>query len=220
MAWLRLDDGFTKHPKFEGWTPAQRWAWLEVMEYCARYRTRGRIPLDTSLLPRSTTTALLAKAERSGWCEHRPDPGSPTGSREPLWINDFDVYNPPEVDADELQQRVEQAVDEHPDASANELARLVGGRRKDALAAIARFRNGSEPVPASGSGNHPGTGYARASRPVPSPTTTRAVPEASYAATEPDPEPPLDDEPDLHTNEQPSQDDIEHYTRVIAKEIR
>lgn len=179
MAWLRLDDGFTKHPKFEGWKPAERWAWLEVMEYCARYRTRGRIPTDESLLPRSVTRQLLEKAERSGWCERRPESGSPSGSPEPLWINDFDLYNPPELDADELMERVKQAVEEHPGASANELARLIGGRRKAALEAIRRFRTGSDPVPQGGSGNHAGTGSARASRPVPSRSTEEEPPAAA-----------------------------------------
>ncbi len=86
MAWLRLDDGFTHHPKFEGWPPSRRWAWLEVMEYCARYNTRGRIPNDLSLLPKSTTETLLKQAEEAGWIDHDPQGGR--------LIHDWPKYNP------------------------------------------------------------------------------------------------------------------------------
>lgn len=145
MAWLRVDDGFTKHPKFEGWTPAQRWAWLEVMEYCARYRTGGRIPSDLTLLPRSVTAAFLTKAEKARWCS-RDDDGS-------LWINDWEAYNPARIDGPEaLEQAVETAIRNHPEASANEIVRAVGGNRKQVLELIRRFQAGSaggseEPVP-------------------------------------------------------------------------
>lgn len=137
MAWLRLDDGFTKHPKFEGWPPTARWAWLEAMEYCARYRTRGRIPDDLTLLPRNVTAQLLRRAEAAGWCSRGTDGA--------LWINDWDDFNPPRTE--DLDDAVAQAIHTHPEASANELARIIGGRRKPVLEAIRRFRIGSQPVP-------------------------------------------------------------------------
>lgn len=142
MAWLRVDDGFTKHPKFERWTPAQRWAWLEVMEYCARYRTAGRVPNDLTLLPRSTTPTLLQRAEKSGWCE-RLDDGY-------LWINDWETYNPSRSEA--LEEAVESALRNHPGASANDVHRQVGGNRKQVLELVRQYQAGTdngtrEPVP-------------------------------------------------------------------------
>ena len=89
MSWLRLDDNFTSHPKFEGWPASDRWAFLELMGYCARYQTRGRVPNDLSLLPRPVTARLLARAEDSGWLERRADAA--------LWIHDFEYYNNPNI---------------------------------------------------------------------------------------------------------------------------
>jgi len=85
MPWLRLDDGFAGHLKLEGWTAAQKWAWLELMLWAAHHRTAGRVPDDLSLLPRSTTRALLNRAEASGLLDRR---------KGDLWIHDWDVYNP------------------------------------------------------------------------------------------------------------------------------
>lgn len=133
MSWLRLDDGFTKHPKFAGWTVGQKWALLELLEYCARYNTDGRIPTDLTLLPRSSTPALLRRACASGWLMKGPD-----GAFE---VNDWDVYNPP-------RKSVEEAVFEHlishPEASANDVCKAVKGSRKRILNAFARFQSGSE----------------------------------------------------------------------------
>lgn len=169
MSWLRTDDGFTKHPKFEGWTPAQRWAWLEVMEYCARYETRGRIPTDLTLMSRSTTPRLLTAAEECGWC-FRGEDGA-------LWINDWDFYNPPRPADDDVGKRVAEAIEARPEASANEVFKMVGGRRREVLAAVKALRAGShvgtEDGSGSGTGNHAGTGTrtptrAAPARPVPS----------------------------------------------------
>jgi hypothetical protein len=156
MAWLRIDDGFTKHPKFEGWSRSDRWAWLEVMEYCARYRTRGRIPAELDLLPRAVTTALLKRAEQSGWCTRREDGA--------LWINDWDAYNPPAPE--QLDELVAAAFQATPEASANDVYKTIGGSRNLVLAAIKRYRTGTAVVPDQYA-EVVSRGQARASRPVP-----------------------------------------------------
>lgn len=162
MSWLRLDDGFTKDPKFEGWRPADRWAWLEVMEYCARYRTRGRIPDDRSLLPRAVTDSLLERAENAGLADR--------GSDGNLWIHDWEQFNP--RGSDDLERAVESALEENPDATANEVCRLVGGNRKAVLTLIRRYRAGS----ANGTqGVVPELVTRARSRPVPSETTPAAA---------------------------------------------
>lgn len=176
MAWLRLDDGYTKHPKFEGWTVVQRWAWLEVMEYCARYSTGGRIPSDLSLMPRSTTPALLHKALDSGWIDVRED-----GSR---WVHDWEIYNPSEA----LEERVLKALAENPDASANEIVAIVGGRRKAILALVQRFRSGSPSGSASGSAVVPDSEESGSVEPPPEPVP-ELVPRAPARTTRPVPSP-------------------------------
>lgn len=132
VSWLRLDDGFTKHPKFAGWTTGQKWAWLEVMEYCARYETRGLIPVDLSIMPRSTTPGLLKKALAAGWIDVSED-----GQK---WVHDWEFYNP----SGPADERVRAALEDTPEASANDIWKVVGGRRKDVLALVTRFRSGSQ----------------------------------------------------------------------------
>lgn len=195
MAWLRLDDHFTKHPKFEGWTPAEKWAWLEVMEYCASYETNGRIPIDLTLMPRSTTPRLLARAEASGWIDVHED-----GSK---WVHDWAEFNPVKLEAEALDERVAEAYEVFPEATANDVARMLGGRRKAVLEAIRRFRAGSSrgsERDASGSlgssGNQPGNQPELVTRahPVPSPTTDE----------EQEQEPVLEKEPTNTNNQGPA----------------
>lgn len=86
MTWLRTDDGFTNHPKFEGWTPLQKWSFFDLMHYCARYRTKGRIPADYTLLPRGVTPSLITLAHNSKWLD-QDESGV-------YWIHDWNIYNP------------------------------------------------------------------------------------------------------------------------------
>lgn len=183
MSWLRLDDGFTKHPKFSGWPTAAKWALLELFEYCARYETGGVVPADLALLPRSTTSSLLARAEAAGWLDRRPD-----GQ---LIVHDWEVYNPPNSG---LEEAVAAYLNEHPNASANDVAREVKGSRKRILAAVSRFRSGSESGSESGSRSVPNgsesvtragaRARAHGSRPVPSDTSQRTAPAPEPVATD------------------------------------
>lgn len=68
MNWLMLNAGFAQSPKFAGWRAAEKWALVELLLYCVHQRS-GRVPEDARLLPRSVTSALLTKAERSGWLD-------------------------------------------------------------------------------------------------------------------------------------------------------
>jgi hypothetical protein len=97
MAWLRLDDAFPQHPKFEGWPPAQRWAFLELMSYCAKHRTEGRVPTDLTLLPRLVTGKLLRQAEDVGLIDRDPEGD--------LWVHDWSIYNPSDPTNAERQAR-------------------------------------------------------------------------------------------------------------------
>ncbi len=44
MSWLRIDDGFAAHPKVTALNLRDRWTWMAVLCYCARYRTDGWLP--------------------------------------------------------------------------------------------------------------------------------------------------------------------------------
>lgn len=91
MAWLRLDDGFPQHPKLVELTPAERWTWVEVLAYCARYKTQGKVArsvreavprASAKMLDRFAAVGLLDKSE-GGWEVHdwaEFNPADPTAA--------------------------------------------------------------------------------------------------------------------------------------------
>lgn len=120
MSWLRIDDRFTEHPKFAGWSPAERWDWLALLCYCARYRTQGVLPSDANLLPILHSSArtsqavrlqmLLQKAVAAGLADD-----TPAGYR----VHHWDDYNPTDPTAAERKRR-QRARDANRDASVTE----------------------------------------------------------------------------------------------------
>jgi 5-methylcytosine-specific restriction endonuclease McrA len=97
MSWLRIDDGFAQHPKLQGWTPAQKWALVEIFCYCARHKTEGHVPNDLALLPRGVTAKVLTLAEESGFLDRTPDGF--------LAVHDWSIYNPSDATAAERMRR-------------------------------------------------------------------------------------------------------------------
>lgn len=195
MSWLRLDDGFTQHPKLAGWTPAQKWAWLEVLSYCARYQTGGRIPADLSLMPRSVTAALLGRAEHSGLIDRADDSGKV--------VHDWPIYN-----GSTVEEKVAYYLAKHPDSTANEVVKALGGTREIVLAEVKKQReSGTNPGSESGTAepeHEPGQGGSesgsesgsRARGPVPSPTTNPEAVNQTSGVDVP-PWPNDNDEPDI-----------------------
>jgi hypothetical protein len=168
VSWLRTDDGFTSHPKFEGWKPAEKWAFLELMHYCARYRTQGRIPNDLTLLPRSVTPKLLERAATSGWIDRR------NGS---AWIHDWEVYNPRDATAADRMRRHR--------SRHREGTNKTGGDDDDSSRARNAGRNAMRNSAVTESQRPPARARARAgSRPVPSPGGPEAVGSAVRATAD------------------------------------
>jgi len=170
MAWLRIDDGFAQHPKIVQLSAKDRWTWLELLCYCARYRTEGQVPGGIAEVVRGCTPAFLTRCGELRLLDK-------TG--EDLYeIHDWIEYNPARID--DIDEAVETFLTEQPDASANDAWRALGGSRKLVLAAVKRYRVGTTAVPPTGTrtGTNGGTGtgtepVTRArSRPVPSPSTT------------------------------------------------
>lgn len=96
MAWLRIDDGFATHPKFSGWSSAQKWALVELFCYCARHKTEGVVPSDLSLLPRAVTPSLLKLAEESGFIDLEDGV---------YVLHDWQHYNPSDSTGAQRQER-------------------------------------------------------------------------------------------------------------------
>lgn len=127
MAWLKLDDGFPEHRKIINLKRADRWAWVELLCYCARQGEHGRIPEGVGDVLRNVTPAFLNNCTAAGLLDIEPD-----GTR---WIHDWDIYN-----GSTVTERVAAYLDRHPDAPSNEVHKAVGGKREIVLAEIQKLR--------------------------------------------------------------------------------
>jgi len=87
MGWLRLDDGFTDHPKVAGLSALAFRAHVEGLVYCARYLTDGLVPKAKG----PSSARVIAELERAGlW----------TATRGGYRIHDYLDWNPSRADAD------------------------------------------------------------------------------------------------------------------------
>ncbi len=85
MTWLRLDDAFAQHPKIIRLSKIQRWIWVEILCYCARFRTEGRVPAEVREVVPSADKNLLKRLVEVGLLDEDGD----------AWkVHDWDEYNP------------------------------------------------------------------------------------------------------------------------------
>lgn len=85
MSWLRIDDKFVRHPKLTRLTRAERWTWLEVLSYCAEYKTGGKLPDTIQQVVPFATKKFLSKAYDAKLLD---DDGGD------LVVHDWDGFNP------------------------------------------------------------------------------------------------------------------------------
>ena len=177
MAWLRIDDGFDSHPKILALGSDQRrWTWTRILVYTCRYRS-AIVPANIAELVPKATPAFLRDCVEIGLVDVTED-----GRYE---VHDWILYN-----ADTVEEKVIWYLERHPDATANEVQRAVGGKRELVLAAVHAVRgnhNGNQqPVPEPVPGNQQSGSQSgsRARAPVPSPTHT---PTAAPSLGNPDP---------------------------------
>lgn len=96
MSWLKLDDGFADHPKLVRLgPPAHRWAFLELMLYCAKHRTDGYFPTELvtkKMLARYVEVGLVDD-EGEGhyrihdWPQFNPTKDPTGATRQQRWRN-------------------------------------------------------------------------------------------------------------------------------------
>ncbi len=167
MSWLRIDDGFTDHPKILSLTLAQRWTWLSILTYCARFDTEGRLPAGIGQVVRGASPSLLSRCHDLGLLD--VDDGNE------YVVHDWVIYNGATV-----AEKVAYYMERHPEATANQVQRAIGGKRElvlhEVAAWIQRFQNGSPGGSVTGSREPP--------NPVP-----KVVPEVVLARTLPSPTP-------------------------------
>jgi hypothetical protein len=137
MAWIRIDDNEAEHPKVlaliqaAGYEAYYRLARLRC--YCARQKSGGRF--DRAAARELRVRPAILEALISVELVDVLDDGT-------FQIHDWPIYN-----GETVAQRVEAYLASVPDASANEVARAVGGKKADVLAEIERIRGGSRAVP-------------------------------------------------------------------------
>lgn len=146
MPWLRLDDRFTKHPKVLKLKRADRWTWLEILEYCAAYQTGGHVPDAIQDVVPHATPALIQTFVQARLLDDEQ------GGHH---VHDWDVYNPKDPTKADRQARwrakrrepvdtpVDTPVDDAVDAPVdkNETARV------DAAVVAPRVAARARPVP-------------------------------------------------------------------------
>lgn len=144
MSWLRIDDGFTQHPKVIQLGVRDRWTWLDVLCYCARYRTGGTVTDTISEVVRGATPGFLSRCYGVGLLDRAGDV---------YVVHDWNIYN-----GSTLDERVTAYLLAYPQASANEVVKSIGGSRNQVLESVARYRSGTASTEELGkSGAAPGT---------------------------------------------------------------
>lgn len=94
MSWLRIDDGFAAHPKVTALTFRERWTWVSLLCYCARYKTEGRLPDNIKEHVQGATENMLKRCDDLGLLDH-DDAG--------YVVHDWTVYSPKDPTASERQ---------------------------------------------------------------------------------------------------------------------
>lgn len=160
MSWVRLDDGFAQHPKVAGLSDRAFRAHVEALCYCASYMTAGRIPAAAFRLTGATPRVRDELLSAGVWDELAGE----------LHIHDWLIYN-----GRTTAEKVAAFLENHPDASGNDVYRAIGGKREDVQREVARFHAvaGSTPVPGNHSGADRGGSPTGRTRAVPSPSRPR-----------------------------------------------
>ena len=128
MSWLKIDDAFVHHEKVLALPRTDRWTWLEVLSYCARNRAaKGRVSVAIrDVVPRATPK-FLARCSEVGLLDQNGDGV--------YHVHDWIIYN-----GKDPAEKVTAYLADRPDASANDVARDIGGHRQTVLAEVERQR--------------------------------------------------------------------------------
>jgi hypothetical protein len=100
MSWLKLDDRFAQHPKLTQLSRSDRWTWVEILCYCARYETDGFVPETLKEAVPKASADYLNRAYELGLLDLTSD-----GEESLFRIHDWTVYNPRDPLKSERQAR-------------------------------------------------------------------------------------------------------------------
>lgn len=115
MSWLRIDDGFARHPKIEQLSDREFRTWIGVLCYCAEYRNGGLIYKQAiSRSVRGATPAFLQRCVSIGLLDPTTA-GNELQQDVHFQIHDFDEYNG--VKDPQAAERMRRYRQEHPRVS-------------------------------------------------------------------------------------------------------
>ncbi len=140
MSWTKLDDGYDSHAKMlalgGGWKgDARRYVWTRILIYSNRHGSPV-IPVGIEEAVARATPRFVNDCVEIGLAD-RQDDGT-------VIVHDWPLY------ADvTIEEKVAFALTKTPQASANELARQIGGKRQIVLHEIARQRPEGGSLPGS-----------------------------------------------------------------------
>jgi hypothetical protein len=174
VSWLRIDDGFPRHPKLLQLTRSERYTWVELLCYCAEQRTEGGVPESITNAVRQATTDFLCKAHDAGLLDARDD-----GT---YIVHDWALYN------GDLAARVAAYCTKYPEMSANDIQKATGGTRDVVLQLVRSNRQaGSHRTTEAVDkrfGPNQGNGHPPGSESGSSPNPTRELPAVSPSRSE------------------------------------
>lgn len=91
MGWVKIDDGFTMHPKVIGLSLEAKWAYLEALCYAAKYETDGLVPAAVA-----ANGPVRAELVAAGLWENGPASVS---------VHDYLLYNPSRSELEQKRNR-------------------------------------------------------------------------------------------------------------------
>lgn len=91
MGWVKIDDGFTMHPKVIGLSFEAKWAYLEALCYAAKYETDGVVPAAVA-----ANGSVRAELVAAGLWENGPASVS---------VHDYLLYNPSRSELEQKRNR-------------------------------------------------------------------------------------------------------------------
>jgi len=133
MSWVRIDDGFVENHKISELSDREFRTWVRTLCYASRNNGRkGRLTAAMRREVLGLTPALVDKLVDLGLLDRTSENGT-------VQVHDWPLY------ADlPITEKVAYYLSRNPSASANEVAKAVGGKREIILAEVARFRGDTE----------------------------------------------------------------------------
>ena len=96
MTWLRIDDGFDRHPKVTALPRGERWTWIGLLCYSARYKTDGYLPVNVAEHVKGASPRFIIRLVELGLLD------VPNGD---LRIHDWERYCPKDPTKTERQAK-------------------------------------------------------------------------------------------------------------------